>query len=441
MINLFETFDANTKKIYQSMKRSGINHPTVVIEDDGFLPEGVLSPYQFFTEFKTNTKDKPLYFNEVNKPLYWEIDGNNHEAQIKDMGNVKAHIKYKKNYKHRIVQSIEWLDQNGQVRAIEFYNQFGVHYKTKVFGGSNESILTTYFNRDHQPIIYENHVTNDYIIKYKGKEHFFSDKTQYIIFYLKNAFERLDSFVINSLSFPFIAVYQLGVKGKDYLIWQENTESQVPGNMLAMLSSDTRNFDIIVPDSDEYMNLTSLLPHEDRIHHGGYVYQYLKEPMHNHHILIVTNSDQLHDIDTIAKALPNHYIHIAAITEMSSKLLSKGEYDNIRLYPSIKRSTLVELYKICSIYLDIHYGSEVLDSVKGAFDYNMLIIGFEHTAHNKIYTEKQFLAAENDTEYLIELILNTKESEKFYHMMARQKKHGNEISEAEFAKQFNLLKK
>lgn len=37
--------------------------------------------------------------------------------------------------------------------------------------------------------------------------------------------------------------------------------------------------------------------------------------------------------------------HVAAITEMSSKLMSAGQYDNVSLYPNVKMSVLDSLLR------------------------------------------------------------------------------------------------
>jgi len=44
----------------------------------------------------------------------------------------------------------------------------------------------------------------------------------------------------------------------------------------------------------------------------------------------------------------------------------------------------------CDIYLDINRQNEILDAVRGAFEQNMLIVGFDETLH-----EPQFVAPQN----------------------------------------------
>lgn len=76
MINLFEIFDEASLKLQQSLQFAGFKHETIVMDDDGFLPDNVMTPYQFFANYKRNDDDKPAFFNEVQVPPLWEIKGN-----------------------------------------------------------------------------------------------------------------------------------------------------------------------------------------------------------------------------------------------------------------------------------------------------------------------------------------------------------------------------
>ena len=56
---LFDTFSGESQNLYESFCNAGADFNGVVIEDDGFLPEDILSVYGFFLgDF---SKDKNLY--------------------------------------------------------------------------------------------------------------------------------------------------------------------------------------------------------------------------------------------------------------------------------------------------------------------------------------------------------------------------------------------
>ena len=96
------------------------------------------------------------------------------------------------------------------------------------------------------------------------------------------------------------------------------------------------------------------------------------------------------------EALPDAVFHIAAVTEMSSRLLAFGKYPNVRLYPTASEAMLDELFQKCDYYLDINHGGEIVSSVWRAFQQNQLILGFRKTLHRPRYAagEHVFIGAE-----------------------------------------------
>ena len=79
------------------------------------------------------------------------------------------------------------------------------------------------------------------------------------------------------------------------------------------------------------------------------------------------------------------HFHIAAITEMSSKLMSLSQYQNVTLYPGARTGVIDELFDTCDYYLDINHEAEIVSAVKQAFLHNQLILGFKQTLHNKAF--------------------------------------------------------
>lgn len=47
---LFDTFSDESRNLYESFENAGFNFTAAVIEDDGFLPDGVTSIYGFSSE-------------------------------------------------------------------------------------------------------------------------------------------------------------------------------------------------------------------------------------------------------------------------------------------------------------------------------------------------------------------------------------------------------
>nr|WP_263314580.1 accessory Sec system glycosylation chaperone GtfB [Mammaliicoccus sp. Marseille-Q6498] len=439
MINLFETFDENTKKLYNTLENVGVDNQTIIIEEDGFLPEHVLSPYQFFSGH-IDKMSKPLFFNEVEIPQFWEIEGDNHSAVVKNMGETKARIFYKKDHGFRIVARVEWLHKNGQIQFIDYYNQYGVKYAQLVFDEHQKRILKRWFNAENKEIIYENFITNDIILYWCGKEYIFQSKVQFVVFFLKEANIPLDSFLINRLSIPYAVLHELQIPGHDYLFWQEKTNGQLPGNMTVMLSNKHRNSRVIVPSEQEYQKIIELVEEskEYKIIKSGYVYDLVDCQHEKNNILILTNSDQIPHLEDLIITLPNYQFHIVSVTEMSHILMGLNDFRNVNLYPKAMRHTISLLYNKCDIYLDINKGNEILDAVKTAFEHQMLILGYEETLHNEAYVARnnQFLL--NDGEKLYKVLKQIENDEAVKtQKLEFQKKHAGVISEMEFKEFFN----
>ena len=75
-ILLFDHYGQDSQALHTSFKLAGFDCPAVVIEDDGFLPEDVMSVYGFFLgDFKTarGERGRPKYFYEILVPVYWEM--------------------------------------------------------------------------------------------------------------------------------------------------------------------------------------------------------------------------------------------------------------------------------------------------------------------------------------------------------------------------------
>ncbi len=48
MLNLFDSYTLESKDLHSSLILSGIDNPTMIINDDGWLPDNVTSPIQYF---------------------------------------------------------------------------------------------------------------------------------------------------------------------------------------------------------------------------------------------------------------------------------------------------------------------------------------------------------------------------------------------------------
>ncbi|EGQ2729099.1 accessory Sec system glycosylation chaperone GtfB [Staphylococcus pseudintermedius] len=433
MVNLFEYFNSDTRELYETLRISGHHDETIVLVDDGFLPEGIRSPYQFFANYQVPDKQRARYFNEVPVPRYWEIEGNNDEAWVKDMSDRRAMIYFHPSEKRRLVSHVEWLNRKGQLQYVDHYNQHGFRYAQTVYDLTGNMIFRSYLDQQGNEVIYENFVASSVILTWKGEQYHFSDSIDFYTFFLKAIDVNLENIVINSLSTPFLILYQLDIPGNDILFWQETSYGEIPGNMRVILEKDTpRHCRILIPEREEYENIYAQLTDEERqfIAHSGYLYNYQSENNYTMNILTMTNSDQIENLEAIVQSCPFAQFHIGAVTEMSSKLTAFERYANVHLYQAIELDTVETVYRKCDVYLDINNGGEIINAVKKAFDFNMLILGYSDIAHNRRFTAPENLfEKEKDASALIQALKDINLKKRYFKLRLQyQQDHANETT-------------
>lgn len=386
MINLFDNFDSASRDLLISQKIAKMNIPTVVINDDGFLPESVDSPMQYFCGLNSN--HRPLYFDQVPLPHYWRIQGDANQAAIYDLKTKRANIVYVANDNQRIVKEVQWLDENGQISWSDHYDQHATRFAKTVYV-NNRPMIKNYYDQNGHKIIQENLVHQDVFLNYGGAQRHFANIAEFTRYYLELKQYNLDHILYNTLNQSLAVSLLLPAdSGEDMLFWHEKLGDELPGNMQFLLDNETRTTQIVFQDPDDWKNKQDLIPKDSNIKftYLGMIYIHPRGNNLHPQALTLTNSDQIENLETLVKLLPNVTFNIGAITEMSSKLMAFGEYKNVNLYPTITRTTLLQLLKDCDIYFDINKQNEILNAVRGAFEQNMVILGFADTLHEPKFT-------------------------------------------------------
>ena len=437
MINLFETFNDVSQKLQHSLYLADYRHPTIVMDDNGFLPDDVISPYKFFANYKQFKDDTPTFFKEVNIPPLWDIAGNQNIAEIIDNGKVRGRIFYREHFKNRIVNFVEWFDEKDRLRSVDHYTKEGVKFAQTVYDLEKTPILKTYVNREGKEVIYENFVTKDIVLDWKGQSHFFASKHDFIIFFLNQLDIDISKIIINSLATPFFVLYYSDFVKQAVLFWQENSESHVPGNMELLLDKEHCQTSVIIPDKQEYERIISHIEanYIDSIQSAGYLYNYQRNNKYTKRILNLTNSDDIPYIEELIKLHPEFEFHIGAITEMSSKLLNLEQYSNVVLYPTVTPKTVDRLFKKCDIYLDVNHGGEILNALERAMLNNQLILGYKETIHRPSFVADDNIISMqhyHDLSNILNIIVKNKEQ--FKERLKQQKLHNNQIDKRQFKK-------
>lgn len=390
VVLLLNYYSSDSRNLYESFRKAGYGCRAVVIEDDGFLPEDVMSVYGFFLgNFKgeRGIPGKPRYFNEIRVPRHWEISGNNTVGEIRDLHRVRGKIFYTEPSHKRLVKIVDWYDENKIPRSSDHYNRWGALYARTTFNARGQKVNKSYFSGAGREVIVENYVTGDIILNDKDQVRIFPNKTDFVLYALKCAGFEKNRIFYNSLSTPFFVSQRFhGVHKRDILFWQEPERDDIPGNMQIILRGQaSRTSKIMVQKRRTYDGLMKLGASPETVHKLGFIYPFEKANRHRPEALICTNSDQIEHVREMVEALPGLHFHIAALTEMSSKLMSMESFENVTLYPGIKAEMTEELFERCDYYLDINRESEIVSAVYQAFLHDHLIFAFKETIHNRDY--------------------------------------------------------
>lgn len=391
MINLFDTFDTSSLDFLRSQVIAKVKIPSVVIEDDGFLPEDVDSPFSYYTENKGNRR--PLYFDQLPLPnRYWRIEATGDQAQVMDMDRQRATIFYSATDNTRLVKEVHWLDEQGRVSWVDHYNRHGQRF-AKTYFNQDQPVLRKYFTPQGKEVVTWNLPAGDLTLNVGAVTRHFPSIEDFVIFYLRDRHYKLDHIFYNTLNRALAVSLRLGGNGSDTLFWHEPAGDELPGNMQFLMKNETRTKHVVFqrfPDWKKYGSQLQQSAGNVDFRYLGTIYPHPRSNNLRPEILILTNSDQIEQLTPLVQGMPNLRFHIAAITEMSSKLMAFADYQNVDVYPTVTTNRVQKLIKECDVYMDINHGNEILDAVRGAFEQNMLIVGFKNTLHRP-----ELLAPEN----------------------------------------------
>ena len=105
VVLLLDNYGEDSRMLHQSFCSSGFTGPVIVIEDDGFFPEDVISVYQYFSgEFQKSGRvpGKARYFNQIHIPDYWEISASNSGGKDAQTGSFTFPVSHVRLFCHNL---------------------------------------------------------------------------------------------------------------------------------------------------------------------------------------------------------------------------------------------------------------------------------------------------------------------------------------------------
>lgn len=347
----------------------------MVLEDDGFLPKGISSPYEYYVS-KQNCEqhaERELHYDLLQLPEGWNIWPDGMSAQGKHMGvyhmgHERAAIYFREmqpSYEanlaepleNRIVQCIEWCMEDGRIYRVDFYNKYGLKYASE-FRDIDGTVESKVFYSDRNREVIVEYPENDVVtlLERGAVKAFFNSRKEFIEHFISEvtADEKMALFIQDHEMLE-----ALDIKPNVERAWG-----------LALCTDDDL-----------------LFQYENRGGKNGCRFYEIPEyyPVNGakNEALILTRYDQIEKIEELTQELPEVTFHIGANTVMSDRLMDLEKLGNVKLYPGLSQDVLDELWEKCDFYLDINLYGEIRDAVNVAQQKNLLVMGFENTIHHK----------------------------------------------------------
>lgn len=341
----------------------------------------------FYTNFETNvdentislassfsysSKDdyqgKPLFFNDLSVPLYWELWTLGITTYLFDGKDRRANIIFRDNVRERTIKQVEWFGQGEKVVAIDDYNRYGWRTKQRLLDDEGRALMDIYFNRAQEEVLLH-YIQEDYLIHQGsvGRDRIFSGKDELTKAVMTQIFKSDEPIIC--MDSTLLPILQL----------------QKP-NRLVYCSASHDGLEHI-QNQVSHTLIANYYPQEER--RSGLIYLAGAEQEGNQpfvaQAMVMTASENIEGLAGLVDAFPNLDFHIAAQTSMGPKLTCLEEKTNVHLYPGISRDKYQELLRECSIYLDLNYGSEVTDVTLEAIENEQLLYGLASTVHRQYY--------------------------------------------------------
>lgn len=377
MIVFFDKYTECVRKLQETMYSMRQDVRIVALSEDGELPEGIVSPYEFFAYRDHHGKlvERDLFYNFIKLPEFWEVRLLGWMGGIFDMGREKGRIYFKEPAGKRNVQRVEWHMDDGWVYKIDHYNKYGLKYISDFLDHDGNIESRVFYSDKNQETVVEqpvNHIIS--LLENGAVKKCFTSYMQFMEYYLKEA----------------------GLEEEMLLFVQQEKTFEI-----LELASDRRNqWKRVLFMDDDLLNKYIDLGGKN----GSRFYAMPNIYPDNHagnEAMILTASDRIEGLEDLIRELPDLIFHVAANTQVSDKLRKLGELENVKVYPQISMQDLDRLWNVCDFYLDINHYREIYDAVHTAHDKNLLILGFEDTVHHREWMIGECIFTEGDYENMV----------------------------------------
>ena len=355
-----------------------------------------------FTSFFSNHESSnPLHMTQLPLPRFWEVLST---GDIVAEGNKKGKI-YCYPQWPQMVEVVEWYDNKGICCAKDHYDLSGTCFQREIWSGGKKEIDIYGQENQEQLYLFSSH-DRALFREANGREEGLSSIDEARKLILDKQLSTCDCLVLSDINL-LREMLNLSSNQLVFYIREELSAKDIwylkdrCGKLL------TRDFKL----KTDNMNLPLI-----------YLPTFLGAFREfRPHILILTDTQELEQIEVLVSALPNFEFHIAALTVMGGRLLDLDCLANVHLYPGLSREIYEKLLQTCSIYLDISHAQEILDGSRAALENGMILYAFKETCHQPDFYATDHLFPKDGVTEMIDELSQLVNPEKYQSAYDKQK--------------------
>ena len=416
------------------LKAIKADYTFVVEKDHYFLPDQYVSLMEHVMGRYEDAvyEEKALDFGFVDVPCFWQVRAEYGVANVYDMGKKKAVMHSCQFHAKRVVTTVEWLSETGQVYRTDYYNKYGFACCKVWKDLMGKSIMKSFYTKTGKEVIsYDLQREFIYISQDGPYKKYFNSEKELLKDVLKELIEAGETIVITSVSqarllkeidpegiASVIAVFD---RAEDLKAYRE-------------LYATGRKYPVFML-SNSHTAYMQMQENEFCLCYAPNVSDLSKKAKR---ALIVTTTDQLIGVEELITGVPEITFDIAANTQVSEKIKRLEQYSNVRVHACIDETQMKTLMEEAAFYLDINNGRELFEVIRKAAMEELLILGQEATMHNSQYVLSECYFKEDSLEDMITMLRKLQKDEQLYNQYVKKQKQKSIDTLKEFARRLGI---
>ncbi|MDE6167039.1 MAG: accessory Sec system glycosyltransferase GtfB, partial [Acetatifactor sp.] len=149
---VLDKYTDEAEKLLETMRRTEACAGTVVLRDDGFLPNTIFPVYEYFTYGRKckAPEEKNLHYAFLEVPEFWEIRTSGLHGAVYDMGCKKAEIYFTE---YHNLERVEWLMDESRIYKIDYYNKYALKYASEFLDEDGKTESKVFYSDNNREVM------------------------------------------------------------------------------------------------------------------------------------------------------------------------------------------------------------------------------------------------------------------------------------------------